>query len=324
MGVAVLAACGGGGGGSAASPGAVVVATPLKLTSANYVAVAQESLSASTAVQSSSSLITGAEVANRDTALQFVQAQLPKLQGWLHNAPAVVTGVVTSQTEACSNGGSLSISANDRNNNQILDAGDSFTITAVNCSYGSDTLNGGMGVVVNSLTGDLTGHVYSANLSITLSSLSSTTSAGSDALTGNITLVADSTSIYSHSTTLASDSLSVSSRYGGVTSTQVMTASNSSVRVTPSGSGYSESSSASGTLSSSSFTSQSVVYSTPTVFVRTSAQLYPASGQMLVTGADGSKARITAQSSSQVLIELDADGNGVYETSTTKAWSELL
>ena len=43
-----------------------------------------------------------------------------------------------------------------------------------------------------------------------------------------------------------------------------------------------------------------------------------------LTGADGSRVRITAQNVSTVQIELDADGNGVYELATTRAWSSLL
>jgi hypothetical protein len=51
---------------------------------------------------------------------------------------------------------------------------------------------------------------------------------------------------------------------------------------------------------------------------------YPNAGQVTATGLGGSKMRLTVQSATTVQIELDADGNGAYETSVTKPWSELI
>ena len=59
-------------------------------------------------------------------------------------------------------------------------------------------------------------------------------------------------------------------------------------------------------------------------FVRQLSQPRPASGQATVTGANGAMLRLTALSSTQVRIELDADANGTYETSVIKLWSELI
>ena len=53
------------------------------------------------------------------------------------------------------------------------------------------------------------------------------------------------------------------------------------------------------------------------------SQPYPSSGQAVVTGAGGSKVRVTANSATSVTVSLDANGDGTYETSVNKPWSEL-
>ena len=46
--------------------------------------------------------------------------------------------------------------------------------------------------------------------------------------------------------------------------------------------------------------------------------------QLLAAGANGSKLRMTVQSASSVLLELDANGDGSYETRTTHTWADLI
>ena len=295
----------------------------MKLSSSNYVGAAQESLSASSAAQSSTSLLTGAEVSNSSKLLNFVQAQLPNLPGWLQS-PQVVTGATTSSTEQCSGGGSVNFSVNDRNGNQILDSGDTFTMVATNCNFDGDAVSGQVSVTVNTLTGDLSTYGYAVNFDMAFAGLSVATAAGRDTVSGNLRLQASSSSVYSNTETLSSASLALTSVYGGTSYSRLLTGYSTTLGTTPTQTGYLQTSTSSGTLTSTNFASQSVAFSTLTPFARTDAQAYPAVGQLQLVGADGSKARVTAQSSSQVLIELDADGNAVYETSSTKAWSELL
>ena len=47
---------------------------------------------------------------------------------------------------------------------------------------------------------------------------------------------------------------------------------------------------------------------------------FPSSGQIIITGASGSKARQTAISNTQYSLEVDADGDDIYETVTTENW----
>ena len=50
------------------------------------------------------------------------------------------------------------------------------------------------------------------------------------------------------------------------------------------------------------------------------ADQWPNVGQMTMTGASGSKTRLTANSNTQYTLEVDADGDGTYETTTTEDW----
>lgn len=53
--------------------------------------------------------------------------------------------------------------------------------------------------------------------------------------------------------------------------------------------------------------------STPVALVVETGQAFPSSGELVVTGANDSKAKLTALSTTAFHIEVDADGNGTYE-----------
>jgi hypothetical protein len=57
--------------------------------------------------------------------------------------------------------------------------------------------------------------------------------------------------------------------------------------------------------------------------VQRDADLYPTSGQIVATGAVGSL-RTTALNTTNVQIELDANGDGIYEASKVVLWTALL
>jgi len=59
---------------------------------------------------------------------------------------------------------------------------------------------------------------------------------------------------------------------------------------------------------------------TNTAFQINVADQWPNFGQMTITGASGSKARLTVDSNTQYTLEVDADGDDIYETVTTENW----
>jgi hypothetical protein len=318
----LLAACGGGGGdsGDPLSPSA----TPLALTTANYQAVAQESVSSANFLVSTAEIVTGAQFASDRVLLAFARAQAAKLARWFGTAPKWVVGATLTQTEACSGGGSLTVSVDDKNGNQDLDAGESATIVAAQCVEAGASMNGSIAMTVNTLTGDASGDVYAMSVSMTLTSLTATLSGGTVSGSGAMGIDFAFSAANAGTVALTVDSLSVSGTFNNVAYTRSLKDFKISETRTASGFGYMSSSLVSGTFSSSGLESKTVTLSTVQAIVQQSSSDYPSSGQILATGLNGSKARITVQSESSVLIELDANGDNAYEESVAKPWNELL
>ena len=323
----VLSACGGGSDGGVSPPSPAVpgpVATQATLTSANYVSVAQETLSSSSFLNTGTSFATGAQVSDQAALIRFGKDQLPKLSRWFANVPNQAVGAVQTQMESCAGGGTLLISENDVNGNLKADAGDTALLTATNCIFEGQSLNGKLVLTVNSVTGDVDVFPFGLSVNIGFENLTTQSSAGRTVGNGSMVVVITARAVNNKSVSVSAPSFSMSTTYGGVTYSNGLTNYLVSESVGPVSGGFTSTASTSGTLSSSAFESKSITASTPVPFVRSSTQAYPASGQLVIAGASGSKIRVTAISATTLRIELDADANDVFETSTTKAWSEML
>ena len=318
--VTLLAACGGG----SSSVNNPQAAGALLITASNYQAVAQESMSSAYYLLQSTSLVTGAQVASDRVLLSFGLAQLPKFNQWFAAAPRLVTGATTTQTILCSGGGSMSVSATDMNGNQQVDAGDSVSMNLANCFEGGLSMNGSMAASFTAITGNLDSNVYSAAMTMSFTNLSAGTSAGSATGNGSISIALSSTAVNNSTVTLTVASFATSGNYGGVSSTRSLQDLTISDTRTPSGLGFLSSTSIAGTLTSSALESRPFTLSTVAPLLRASSENYPSSGQLKAVGMNGSQVRFTAQSQTNLLIEVDADGNGVYEASVTKQWLDLL
>ena len=317
----VLVACGGGGGGGApAASGQVAVATKASLDSSNYVAVAQEALSSSSYLADSGSLATGAETSNTDVLVRFGEAQAAQVSSWFANAPALATGATVVTTKACTGGGSLTVTETDLNGNNRADAGDSVSLAASNCVFQGSTLNGGLTLTLNSITGNTSAPRYAAAFTMTFNNLSARSATATNTGNGTLMLSLNVKSSTDQSFSLTASQFKTTSTYGSTTYNRSIESYTVNMALTASTS----TTSAFGTLTSSAFDSKFVTIDTPVPFVRQLSQPRPASGQATVTGANGAMLRLTALSSTQVRIELDADANGTYETSVIKLWSELI
>ena len=317
----VLAACGGGGGDApAASNQSPAPAAKATLSAANYVAVAQESLSSSTYLADASTLAVGAEVNDADVLVRFGQAQAGKLSGRLAGTQPLVTGATTSITEQCSGGGTLNIVDNDLNGNGLPDAGDSVLLTANNCIFEGSTMTGGLTLAVDLFSGSISAPPFSVTMTLTFTNLTARSAAASSIGNGTMVLSLNAPTSSSQSVSLKSTQFTTTSTYGGATYSRTL----DDYTVVVDSNARSSSTTAAGTLSSSAFDSKSVTIATPVPFVRTFPQTRPSSGQATATGANGAVVRVTAISDTQVMIELDADANGSFETSVKKLWSELI
>ena len=318
---AALTACGGGGGGDGGDP--LPAGAAVALSAANYESVAQKTLTATAFLTDSSGLVLGAQVAPGGQAvLAWTRAQLRHLPGLLARAPKVVTGAISSEVMNCSGGGSVNVQLNDANGNEQLDAGDSASFDASNCVEAGVTISGGIGMVINTASGDLDGTAYNATVAVTLTGLRVATAAGGATGSGSMQLAVSSTDAETYAVEITVSSMTMSGLFAGVNDTITLQNWQSTSRTARSNGVLRTSISASGTTISSVL--GSVVVATVQPMVQDEGADYPASGRITATGANGSLLQITALNSSDVLLELDADGNGVFETRSTKAWSDLI
>lgn len=325
---AFLVACGGGGGGgggTAAGP-----ATPI--SAANQTTVAQDVLSSSFQLFDSAaqSPVAAAAIAKDERALmQLARAEMAKLPDYLAHAPKAVAGAVVSQSYSCPNGGNFVITANDADGNNVLSHGDSLTIAFNNCVNGSETASGSLGFSVGGMTGTVGVYPFTANMTMTFGNLRLAGSGYVLSANGSVTLDAAVNGVNNLSESISAPSLTMSATYAGITRTRSMNGYMLVHRRTPDGAcGYLDSYEGGGTVTgSNALASVTVSFSTPfaTRFIRCGTQPYPYTGQMTLTGTNGAQLRITAQDASYVTLELDADGNGTYESTTPNVpWSSLV
>lgn len=322
--LALLSACGGGGGDGGGTAPVAPAAEPLQISSANYQTVATEAVSSGSYLVDATSLVTGAQLTTRPALFAAAWSEFARLPGLFASASHQVTGATVTDTMPCSGGGRVDATLNDANGNQMLDAGESATLVAVDCVEADTTINGTLGFDVRSLSGDLNGTVYTASVGITLSSFSVASGAGNASGSGTMAIDISSTGVNARTLSLSVNALTVTGSFGGISDSVSMSNYVLSQTVTPQGSGYLSSNSVSGHVASTALGGKSVVLSTISPLAQYSSDAYPASGQLLATGLNNSKVRLTAQNASQALLELDGDGDGSYETSVVRAWSTLL
>lgn len=320
----LLVACGGGGGGndSPAIP-STPVSTQLVLTPANYSIAAQESASSALYMVSSAGLVTGAETASNVAWFDDGVTLALQAARWFGTTASVASGAVTTATQTCPGGGNMTLSANDANGNNLVDAGDGVSITANNCKVNADTLSGGISITFTALTGNVDSSVYTATADVVFTSLKATTAAGTSTGNGTLRLAIVSRALNNATVSLSTASFASSATFGGVVSSRTLSAFSSFATVSPNPLSNSLVITNSN-VASSALDGKLLNLATITPFVRTGSNIYPSSGQAIISGANGAKIRLTAINSTSVQIELDADANGTYEVSVTRAWSQLL
>lgn len=319
--LASLAACGGGGGDSPSQPGADKVT----ITSANQDEVVRASLSAGMSVslaQSRAGGVSPAGIADRAHALGGVvqramaAARVPR-RGIA--SAAARPSISASDTEPCGAGGTITVSIDDKDGNNVISGGDVVTASFAQCK--------------DSATSAINGAI-----SITLAGTPTATQLAATANFQNIVVVEDGvTSSIAGIVTVAENDLPSDTQTtltvgsGGLAAATTSSGYNDSVtfasgfviRTDEATSGASTSVSLSGTLSAQSL-GGSITISTPQALVQLSSDSYPSAGQVIVTGASGSAVRATVLDDTQVQVDLDANGDGTYESTATVAWTSLI
>jgi hypothetical protein len=316
--LATLAACGGSGGDSSPQQGSKVA-----ITSANQSQVVRAGVNAGLSVslaQGSVGGVSPAGVADRSHALADV------LQRAVGAARASRKGIASasahpaatiSDTQPCGVSGTVTIVLDDRDNNQALSNGDAVSATFAQCKDSANTtINGAIAIA---LTSTPTATQFSA--SANFQSVVVIDNGATSTISGTVVVAENDMP------TVTETTLSVGN--GGLTASTSSTGYDDSVSFasgflikTDETSAGDVSVSLSGTLTAQSV-GGSITISTPQPMVEASGDTHPSSGQVIVTGASGSTVRATVLDNTQVRLELDANGDGTYESTSIVAWTVL-
>lgn len=327
--VVSLVACGGGGSGGTASSTTTnnANAPAVGITSTNQDAVAQQSVStlfgggsaAGSALAFGVGTDVNAEVDWKAMAVNLAKSA-PDLFAQRDSTTAV--GVSSTRSAACTNGGTVAVAVVDADNNNALSSGDSMTLTLNNCNNGTSIGNGTASITFNTVQGTQVGAVNSKFvMTQSFTNFSNQTGTKTSVINGAITFTRDMTSTYPMAS-VVSQSLDTSVTYANATATASLQ--NYSDVIEDHSAFWSEV--INGKVAGSGFgdtSPRSATFATITPFTTTKGGLYPSAGQATITGANGSKLRLTVLNATQVQIELDANGDGSYETSKTVLWSSL-
>lgn len=340
--LSLLAACGGGGGSDDGGSGS----RTLSISASNRDTVAQTTVSAVLGVgngigavglaaegpdKQRQSLNAAASAARIGTLPAAAQRQL---RAQLRGAARSIEGMKRAQavigpfSEACTYGGSASVTLDDANNNGELDAGDTLTMRYTACTELPDVvMSGEMRMQVASFVTLPRTRVAGV---LALTALRVSTAEGSATMDGSFGFdYADVDANTERMTITAQSAVTTQLTAGAVTDTVTLAPGYQETDLTelsvlaPNGRYASRTTvTFSGSIGSNKLGGQMQV-SSSTPVVMYDYDDFPSSGVVLVQGRVGTL-RMTVLSATQVRLELDADDNGVYETSSTVNWTWLV
>lgn len=320
-----LSACGGGG--SEGSSNASNSVSSASLDSNNQTVASQDVSSMALGLFDTSSSVFGVDSPKESLLYTEAFSHLDKLPTYVTDASAnpIVAGAVATQDYPCQSG-SYTASVDDADNNSIASKGDIFSITYNRCVSGGVTLSGTLRFTITALLGTYRATAYDLGLTMSFGNFSANSGAYSSALNGAFSVSASKTGTNVFTQTISASSLSASASYQGVTRSRSLSGfSATETRTADRTYGYITSYMMSGTLSSSGFSgTRSVSFTTPTTFQRLGGATYPYTGVMLIKGASNSALKMTTVSNTQVKLELDANGDSIFESNSTVNWNTLI
>lgn len=320
MAVSLLVACGGGGGGS--SEPLAQSATPLTITESNYVGVTQSVLEGTNDLNSLSSgslsVLSGVQLEAQPVWLPAVVSQVKNIKNIQVPNGVHLVGVESGVPERCDISGTSTSTLIDQNGDGKPNAGDNVAITFNNCVNSDGTINGSLSAVIHTFVDGVANANNEFELSINLNNFSVVSGGSSTFVSGDLRLKwVDSNN--EETLKLSASKISSSSTVAGVTKSFGLSGFTATLIDGVNG----DSQTYAGNLSMSAYENKGVSIETTDSWLFRERAEYPYRGQMVLTGQAGSKVRLTAQSSSAVYLELDANGDGTYEKSETRTWASL-
>jgi hypothetical protein len=310
--LAVFSACGGGGGDGPPAP------TLIDLTLANRDSVAHAAagsllaLGVSTAVP----ILGSSGTVARHPVPMTVGATWSTAFGATRERPLAL---VPTPPQACAFGGTTTVTLNDTNNNGTWDIGEAATVVFNRCQDSPNYVLDGTTVLT--ITG---GSATSFTATMGMTQLAQQATNGRHAMTinGNLALAC---------TQLSPSSMRCTSTASGPVSASIQTHQfNDTVTLR---NGFVEESTYDDTTSHTVTTLRGTIDSvaaggavsvtTDSAFGALDSDEYPHDGAVRVSGNRGTM-RVTALSATQVRLELDAENDGNFESTTTDTWDWLL
>ncbi|GEM_PF-1697739 len=326
---ALLSSCNSAGGGTA-PPAAAVAITAQNSAQASGAAY-QGASTASSSGSSGTAVLTGTVTVggggSPDLA-RFARSQLALLAslGYTSGTPLLVGGVI-SRSASCDPPlagvpGSVAVSFDDADNNGRLSSGDTLNASFSNCYLASEgkTFSGAFSLTGLTLTGtpSVAGTVWSATATFSFSNLQISGLAAGDTVQGAFTYSGGSQDGVTISGSLSGASLSIQRSPG-----PTLTLSNFSLSATEDASTGAYSFYGSGRVTDSAlggYVDFQIPSSTPFAGVGSAD---PSSGSMTVTGANGTRVRLTALGASAVRLDVDTNGDGAYDLTLSESWSDI-
>ncbi|HMN80558.1 MAG TPA: hypothetical protein PKA20_11570 [Burkholderiaceae bacterium] len=318
-----LTACGGGGGGGGGAPQAGAAPKINDQTAAAQLNGAYSAASALYSMGSSSTtLVTkDAEGTGRFSTVDFALAKLNGLvvSSDVDGGNGVATKAVGTASVACIGGGSVTATVDDVNNDRVFGTGDTAVFQFNGCREDGITMSGRMLITQVLVTGSVYAPSYSVGATYAFESLTASSAwAPTVSINGGFSIQASYVSSPATvvSATVAGNSFSATQ--GSVTDSLSNFSASIAINATTGRYQYSVAGS-----ESNSAVDGSITISNPVPFQGTIGT-FPSSGSLRVQASDGSAARLTATSATSVQIDVDANGDGAYESTSTRTWSQLV
>jgi len=324
----LLAACGGGGGGGGVSAIPTAPAAGVTITPANAPLISSEVIGSVGIVQGFLQgvdllpgvqvNVTGSDFNYADFFLQQLQ-QLPAL-ALLSNDVSIAGVIIPPDTQACDfNQGTLTISGEVTDPN-VLTVGDRITIKFYKCELAGIILNGTVSMTIAEIQGDVINSTppYTLGVDVVLTVFSVNDGGLVASANGDLSMLLSENLINDENLVLSGKSLTAWS--GG----EVQTLTNYNYDLTWEADGdYSIG--LSGNLASTVIGGSVDFESTVSFSGNENLAENPDTGILwLTTTADASQALLTAQADAvTVWIEVDTDGDGIYDAPIIMTWAEL-
>ncbi|MFQ5468685.1 MAG: hypothetical protein ACE5EH_00115 [Gammaproteobacteria bacterium] len=323
--VAVISGCGGGGFSDNTSGSTGVAPT---ITAANAATVAGTAVAAMDVTISSSdfgantvSVLKTNRTETKFNLSGFSKELLITLNnsGWQNHviSSTVFASAVTLNGLPCDISGTIDMDWNDADNNLVFSANDTFTITFNNCVDATSTANGTASLTGFNLTGDpsLPGTIWSMTSTFTFTNLQITEAGETISTNGSMRFNSASTNGALETATITTSSLTITD------GSETVILDNLTIDTTLDTNTLATTLTFNGVVDSS--IDGRVTVTTITTLQGLDTDDYPGTGAIKVSGANNTSVTLTAVDNTNVRLAVDADGDGITDSTINTTWTAL-